>query len=227
MVYVKTYEQSALPFQKKEALRYFGYGMEKNPPSEEVEKLFDECVKKAMEVCAYRIAYAEFPCRIEGNSVDLGFVKTESRALALNLQGCEKVVAFAATVGVGIDRLIARYESISAGRAYAFQSIGSERVESLCDAFNREIVERYREEGLYTRPRFSCGYGDFPLSCQTAFFAALDCNRKIGLTLNDSLLMSPSKSVTAVIGVSPTPCRRDKNKCAACYKTDCAYRESR
>ena len=49
-------------------------------------------------------------------------------------------------------------------------------------------------------PRFSPGYGDFPLDCQKDIFAALDCG-SIGLTLNDNLFMTPSKSVTAVIGV--------------------------
>ena len=58
-------------------------------------------------------------------------------------------------------------------------------------------------EGLSLRPRFSPGYGDFPLSMQTPIFDALDCPRKIGVSLNASLLMSPSKSVTAVIGLAP------------------------
>jgi 5-methyltetrahydrofolate--homocysteine methyltransferase len=53
----------------------------------------------------------------------------------------------------------------------------------------------------------------------------LDCNRKIGLTLNDSLLMSPSKSVTALIGVAKTACRHASEKCVLCYKTDCVFRK--
>ena len=58
---------------------------------------------------------------------------------------------------------------------------------------------------MYTRPRFSPGYGDLPINMQKDIFAALDCPRKIGLSLNESLLMSPSKSVTAIIGVSARP----------------------
>ena len=30
---------------------------------------------------------------------------------------------------------------------------------------------------------------------------ALDCGRTLGITLTDSLLMTPSKSVTAIIGL--------------------------
>ena len=49
--------------------------------------------------------------------------------------------------------------------------------------------------------RYSPGYGDLPLETQTAVFKALDCERTIGVTLTESLLMRPSKSVTAVIGM--------------------------
>ncbi|MBP5243071.1 MAG: Vitamin B12 dependent methionine synthase activation subunit, partial [Clostridia bacterium] len=178
MIYRKTYDGSQIPFDKPQALRYFGYGQGKDVPSE-AEKIFDECAKEAVAACAYRVCYAEFPVKTEGNTLDLGFTKTVSAALAKNLQGCERVIAFAATVGIGIDRLISRYENLSPFKAYAFQAIGAERVESLCDAFNGEITKTYEATGFYTRPRFSCGYGDFPLEKQRDFFAALDCQRKI------------------------------------------------
>ena len=74
------------------------------------------------------------------------------------------------------------------------QALGAERVEALCDAFCAEF------EGA--KMRFSPGYGDLPLDTQRALFALLDCPRKLGLTLNESLLMSPSKSVTAIMGLA-------------------------
>ena len=74
--------------------------------------------------------------------------------------------------------------------------------------------------------RFSPGHGDLPLALQTDIFRALDCPRKIGLTLNGSLLMSPSKSVTALFGVTDGPGRTGAGAgCAACEKQDCAYRK--
>lgn len=223
-VYTHTYPASSIPFKEAQALRYFGYGKGKEIPAE-TEKLFDECVESVLSACVYRVCYAAFEINKEGNRIDFGFMKTDSRSLALNLDGCHKVIAFAATVGVGVDRSISRYASFSSARAYAAQAIGAERVESLCDRFNDDIARECEKEGLFTRPRFSCGYGDFPLEKQRCFFAALDCNRKIGLTLNDSLLMSPSKSVTALIGIGDAPCTREKNKCAGCYKVDCSFRE--
>ena len=125
----------------------------------------------------------------------------ESQALARNLKKCTRVLLFAATVGLELDRLIAKYSKLSPSRALVLQALGAERVEALCDAFLSDLKPFYREAGLSMRPRFSPGYGDLPLEVQKDFFALLDCHRKIGLSLNDSLLMSPTKSVTAVVGL--------------------------
>ena len=81
-----------------------------------------------------------------------------------------------------------------------------------------------KKKGLYLRPRFSPGYGDFSLSCQRAVLDALDAGKHLGIKLTDSFLMMPSKSVTAVIGVSQKPHRCDVKGCEACGKTDCLYR---
>jgi 5-methyltetrahydrofolate--homocysteine methyltransferase len=71
-------------------------------------------------------------------------------------------------------------------------------VRELCDEFCKDIKA---ELNVNLKPRFSPGYGDLDLSCQKDIFKLLDCSKKIGLTLNDSLLMSPTKSVTAFVGI--------------------------
>lgn len=245
-IFTRFYEGASLPFDKKEALRYFGCGGNGAVPAG-MDALFEECAREALAACVYRVCYAEFDMKIEGETVDLGFTKTISRSLCRNLEGCGKVIAFAATVGMGLDRLISRYSSLSPVRGYAFQAIGAERIETLCDAFNQEISREYAAIGLYDRPRFSCGYGDFSIEAQPDFFRALDCTRKIGVTLGDSLLMTPSKSVTAVIGLSETPRKKNtdyyyggenqdegqteerhaQDKCKNCSAADCRFRREK
>ena len=83
-----------------------------------------------------------------------------------------------------------------------------------------------RKLGLHTRARFSPGYGDLKLSSQKDIFRVLDCSRKIGLSLNDSLLMSPSKSVTAIIGVSNIEKNCNIKGCSSCEKRDCSFRRN-
>ena len=78
-------------------------------------------------------------------------------------------------------------------------AIGSQQVEGACDRLCDLLAAEYPEKQLVTR--YSPGYGDLPLEIQKDVFRALDCERSIGVTLTESLLMQPSKSVTAVIGM--------------------------
>ena len=77
------------------------------------------------------------------------------------------------------------------------QACGAMFVESFVDSFNEKINRDYQGK---TKPRFSPGYGDVPLTVQKDFFRLLPC-QKIGLTLMDNLIMAPEKSVTAFIGI--------------------------
>ena len=131
------------------------------------------------------------------NGFDLGFATVKSELVKKRLEGCSEIVLFAATVGIETDRLISRYSSVSPARAHMIQSIGAERIEALCDTFENIL----KADGIDLCPRFSAGYGDLPLELQRDIFKALDCPKNIGLTLNESLLMSPTKSVTAIIGI--------------------------
>ena len=101
----------------------------------------------------------------------LGFMQTDSQGLCRNLQGCDKIILFAATVGLAPDRLIARYGRLSPTKALCMQAIGAERIESLCDAFCDELAADYAAEGYQLRPRFSPGYGRFPARCAESFLS--------------------------------------------------------
>lgn len=188
----KTYDEP--PFCEKEILRY----LRCKEADSETAALLKACIKEARDRLVYKVCYRELPVEINGDHCDFGAFCLKSKNLASNLKGCKKAVVFAATVGVETDRLIAKYGSISPSKALMFQAIGTERVEALCDAFCENTA---REMNAEIRPRFSPGYGDLPLSVQKDVFAVLDCSRRIGLTLNDNLFMSPSKSVTAFIGI--------------------------
>ena len=165
---------------------------------EDVCTLARECLAEAEKILSYSVCYGEFSITRLETGLDLSFCKTDSATLAKALCGCDRVILFAATVGLEMDRLIARYSRLSPAKAHMLQAIGAERIEALCDAFCRDISAEYKEK---LRPRLSPGYGDIPLSMQKDIFTVLDCSRKIGLSLNASLLMTPTKSVTAMVGI--------------------------
>lgn len=185
------------PIVRAEVLRYAGARAE----DEILKAHLDACIKETEGVFTYRVSYGAFPLSVLNDTVRLGSAEVRSSLLAKNLSGCEGALVFAATVGIGLDRLIAR-AAVSPIRALLFDAVGSERIEALCDAFCAEQAARYAKEGRTLRQRFSPGYGDLPLDFQRAVFSLLDPAKHIGLTLNESLLMSPSKSVTAIVGIT-------------------------
>ena len=211
IIYRKAYPQP--PVCRREILRYAGC----RQGDEELERLLDACLEEALPRLRYQVCWRFL------NAKEQETFLRQSRLLEKNLSGCREVVLLASTVGVELDRLIARYSHLSPTKALLVQAIGAERIEALCDRFCTDLAA---QRALTARPRFSPGYGDLPLQAQQQIFALLDCPRTIGLFLNESLLMSPSKSVTAFLGLAEGEQTPTVNKCAACGKQDCAFRES-
>ncbi len=177
-VYQKNFPEPSV--NRREILRYAGY------PAGDADglRLADECLAELAGKLRYAVVW---------RGADAGELDVVSADLSKNLRGCGRVVLFAATVGLEMDRKIARYSRLSPTKALMMQAVGAERIEALCDVFCGGLGE--------TRPRFSPGYGDLDLAYQRTLFALLDCPRTIGLTLTESLLMSPTKSVTAIVGL--------------------------
>lgn len=217
---VLTVTISPPPVNYNEILRYMGAGKSALP-----ESTMNEFIKECEGNISYNVCYSKFPLLESDNSFDFSFMALRSSTLKKNLSGCSFAVVFSLTAGLYIDRLISKYSRISPSKALFFQAFGAERVESTSDTFNKIITDKYLKEGLYTRPRISPGYGDFPLFCQKDILNVLDSSRKIGLCLNDSLIMSPSKSVTGIIGISDVPSCNIKRGCSICEKKDCIYRD--
>lgn len=192
VIYNKTYLQP--PFSKSEILRYAGC----KTADTQINELLEWALKEVEGKLSYKVCYRELCVTVSGNNCDFGLFSLKSQNLALNLKDVSSVVLFAATIGIELDRLVAKYGHISPSRAVMLQAVGAERIEALCDMFCSALA---KEKGAVLKPRFSAGYGDLSLEAQRDIFRFLDCPRQIGLSLSDSLLMSPSKSVTAFVGL--------------------------
>lgn len=192
MVICKSYQMPN--FNTTEILRYAGCKKE----TFETTVLLNNCISELSDKISNKVCYTELSVQVTNDVCDFQVITTKSAGLSKNLKNCKKVILFAATIGIEIDRLISKYGRISPSKALMFQAIGSERIETLCEIFCKEISDRYKTD---LTPRFSPGYGDLSLSVQEEIFEILKCSKNIGLTLNDSLLMSPTKSVTAFVGI--------------------------
>lgn len=142
--------------------------------------------------------------------------------IARHLEGCSKVILFAATLGAGVDALIRKYQVGNMTSALAADAVASAFVEEYCKEVDLILAEKF--EGSYLTWRFSPGYGDFPIELQDDLIRVTDAYRKIGLGVTDSHMLSPSKSVTAIIGVSDREISRERQNCAVCKMADrCAF----
>lgn len=200
---------------RSEAIRYLGgAGIQMN---DQMEVLMDECEKMVLEKVAPKFLYIELdlPCdTIMGG-----------RDIANHLDGCEKAILMCATLGAEIDKLIRINQISDMAKAVVLDSFSSVAVEQVCNRVDEIIAEKYA--GYNMTFRFSPGYGDYPISLQQDFLRMLDAPRKIGLTTNDNYLLMPTKSVTAVMGLSKNPIERKKRGCAICnMRGKCRFRKN-
>lgn len=157
--------------------------------------------------------------------VSLGGTDIKSRDLAAHLDGCGEGFLFACTLGIGVDSLVKRYSLTELHMLPVVQAVAAAYTEFCADNAQRELEAYAAQHGLFLRPRYSPGYGDFQLSCQRFMFDALQISKSIGVSLTDSFLMIPFKSVTAVIGLSSDPSRCHIGKCMSCTAKNCPFRK--
>lgn len=131
--------------------------------------------------------------RLKMSVCDLPFMSGD---LHRRLKSAKEAYLFAATLGHDVDRLIRKYAALSAADLLIVQAIAATAIE-------RYIDDETASWGEALLPRYSPGYGDLPLSVQSTFLATLDPKGSLGITLTETFLMIPSKSVTAVIGIKP------------------------
>lgn len=188
-----------------EAARYLGYS-KLNPPENEVELLIHQCIEEMKKVIVPKAVFCQFgmrnwECGI-GEKIEFADISFSSQDLSKNLSGCTEVILLAATIGSQVDMLIKRTEHFDSVKAAIFQATGAMFIEEVVNLLNDKIKKDAEAQGFTAKPRYSPGYGDVSLDVQKDFFRLLPCT-KIGLTLMDTLVMAPEKSVTAFIGLQP------------------------
>lgn len=209
----------------REAVRYLGYG--NHAVDEQTMALVRTSIEELRDIARDRIIYRIFGLETDGNeSVKISKLDIKSKNLAKNVRGCSQAVLLGATLGIETDQLIRKYTVTNMPRAVVLQACAAAYLEEVLDQWQDGLKAEMLEEGWYLRPRFSPGYGDFDIRHQKELLQMLDGAKKIGLTVTDGMMLSPTKSVTAVIGVSKenVPCHR--SGCEVCGKTDCIYRRN-
>ncbi|NLJ94387.1 MAG: hypothetical protein GX326_02670 [Clostridiaceae bacterium] len=160
-------------------------------------ELIVKCEKQLRQEinCRYSAVLTRVDLGLE-NQIDLGFEKIQSKSLYKNLLNVNQAYVFAVTLGHSVDRLIQRLKITSLAEYFITDGLASAFTEAACEYIVSEI-----KEDKTLRPRFSPGYGDLSLEVQAKILELVSAEKLLNIKLNQSFLMSPIKSVTAIVGM--------------------------
>lgn len=195
-------------------------GQRRGEADEKIMRIVDGICAEFEKSVSPKYVWREYDIIVAEDTVAIGGITIKSKRLAAHLSGCKKAAVLAATLGITGDLLIQR--SLTAGtlNGAAAQAVGAAMIEAVCDTACSQIAAA---SGYNTKPRFSAGYGDFDISHQQDMLNLSDASRRAGITLSDSMMMIPTKSVTAIVGLThEKACAQ--GGCAQCDKKDCEFR---
>lgn len=203
-----------------EALRYLGYGNHTpDATTKELLLLCGEELKRAMEGKFIHKVFDLVDGQIPGCSFRL-----EGESIAKHLANCEKVIFLCATLGNEVDKLIRKKQISSMAEAMIIDSLASAVIEQVCDQAEKRILKDF--DAYEHTWRFGLGYGDFPLSGQKQFLNVLDAPKRIGVCVNQAMMLTPTKSVTCLIGLGNNLMVESKKSCDMCdFRERCQFRK--
>ena len=180
-----------------EALRYLGY--KGKEISDALVRQIKSCGEKALDVISPKGIY----------------------------QKHGRDVIMAVTLGSEMDRLISKTQLTNMSDAVIIDAIASTLAEQTADELEKEIRADFEVDGKVLGGRFSPGYGDFPLTAQKGIIELLEADKRIGLTLNKNGMLSPVKSITAIIKIYDEGEKIEKVRgCGSCnIKETCGFRK--
>lgn len=211
---------------KEEILRYLGY--KDSMMTKRMEDLLERCMQETLKIIQPKYRMLRFPIKTveDGVHVEGTTLILKGNDIGEHLKHCNEIILVGATVGMMLDRSIRKYMFSEPDAGVVMDSCGIQAVEQVLDCIEQEIEESVENEGYHLTWRFSPGYGDFPLETQREMVQILDLSRKAGITLTESCLMVPSKSVTALWGIADTKRDSRENKCDFCnHRGQCGFRK--
>ncbi len=206
---VESYSLPTLP--RRAVLRSMGYRGQEIAP--ETDAHIDECLARVLELAHPRSSWAVFD--VAGRSVrddgtsEIHLVGTAltlaGSSIAKHMDGAVACAVMAVTVGMDVERELRRLSATDSVASVIFDAAATVAVEEAAAACQKSIIAAAAAHGLYANARFSPGYGDLPLAVQPVLLSSVDAQRRLGISLTDTLLMVPTKSITAVTGIFKTP----------------------
>lgn len=200
---------------KYEALRYLGYNNQ--TIDEKMDKKIESLILEIEKTIHGKYTYKKYEITGVNEHIEiLGTrIKLEGSSIYEHLKECDGLVLMSATLGAMADKLIKKKSIVSGEDGLLTDALCSAYVEALCDACNDEIDAKLKDDNFETTWRFSPGYGDLNLIVNSEILDELNAFRTIGLYASESHMLTPSKSVVAIIGYyrGESKTEESKSKC--------------
>lgn len=212
---------------KSEVLRYLGHnGQEIN---NDLNLKINQCIKETKNEIDTKYVYQIYSIK---NDLNLNTVQFENTNLILKskdiselLRDCDKCVLMCATLGFNIEKNIRRYSYNNLTKGIIIDACATTSIEEVCDLVQDSILDEVSKEGKSLTMRYSPGYGDLDISANRDILNVLDAHRKIGVTVTNTGIMIPRKSVVALIGITNEKIKKVKRTCENCSnRFNCEYR---
>ena len=158
--------------------------------------VIEECDKQLREAIDCKYCAVKADAEYSEDSAKLEFIDAKSRDLIRTLNGCKEAYVMAVTLGSDVDRLLNKLSITSVTKHFVTDALASAYAETAADY----VEDKLKGDSICTR-RFSPGYGDLPLSIQNEVLELINASRLINIKMNKSLLMTPTKSITAIMGI--------------------------
>ena len=207
-----------------EVLRYMGCPPDRADVA--LREQVEDCAGELLGTIRPRWSWRAVEIAFEAGGVRLeGGLLLPGQDLKSHLTGCGRAAVFCATLGAEADALIRRAERLDMTRALILDCCASAAVEEICDRIEEELQNKF--PGCSFPFRYSPGYGDLPLEVQGPLLDLLDAPRRVGLCATQTHLLTPRKSVTAILGAADGEIERTKRSCLGCpAQGSCQYRKA-
>ena len=183
----------------------------------------NELLARAKSLCPPRHVLRVMKLDWSADQPSLGGVMLPGRLAQTMLRGCQSAAILVCTLGYGFEREAQALRYRDAADLLLFDAAGSALVEQGCDQAEEELARQVKP--LCLTDRFSPGYGDLPLTLQHDLLRLTDARARLGVIAHESAMLSPQKTVTALIGLADSPRPARIRGCAYCgLREHCPYR---
>lgn len=221
--------KSLLQIDRKEVLRYLQY--RNQTLSENMEEEINKCINITKKIVNPRYICKTYS--IEKHDIDNknviclkgSNIRFESKDIYKLFDKCDECILISATLGLEIEKEIRKLTYTNLSKGLIVDACATTAIEEACDIVQDNIEKELLKENKHITMRYSPGYGDLSIEKNIDIINILNSQKEIGLTVTDSGIMIPRKSVVALIGVSKKGIKKVKKSCDNCSnKHNCKFK---